>query len=611
MADHNEDWQFYVIPDLITWANPREYGKSTEIEHYNSFDEAKERFEELLSEAYNSETVLDDYGQPAARLTLGVEKSAAAFDILHVRGGENVLVEDFTRDADFAADSSLLAAIRKTAVEIGFDKVNSYPILENGKRGMPALVPFDKWAAEHPQYNLSGEVAKIAPFYDKPIEYARENGEISEWRESMRETERCAGAIAKLVADNHDGFHLATEKIIEDAVREFGTERVTTALASTIQNKDWDGRFSQKNREWANSITVTKDTLERININAHSALLDGVVNDYREFLITLEKNLAEKQGLSNNNAVRSAENIQGGITTMADHNTTFEVSSMLKIDDGGKTKALANIVINGEIAVNNVKVMEGKNGLNIVMPSKLVGNEYVDTAHTTTTEAYAQLKDAVMTNFDKLIASGENTLKNDLGFDKNKPAVSEIKATLHPVEHETVKASGSVKIDDCFVINDVKVIKPKDADKPEFVSMPSYANAKGGYTEVALPITTAMHDKIDNVVIEGAYKHLEKVEYKGVKYNELGDKNAGEITGTSKLNNKFAETLMQELDKAGVTYQARVGSKSGTVISVNIADKPKLDEIQKSLVKALNPEKEDKRQSAPAQENKPPKRGRH
>ena len=289
-----EDWQFYVIPDLITWANPREYGKSTEIEHYNSFDEAKERFEELLSEAYNSETVLDDNGLPAARLTLGVE---------------NVLVEDFTRDETYSADSSLLAAIRKTAAEIGFDKVNSYPILENGKRGMPDLVPFDKWAAEHTQYNLSGEVEKTVPFYDKPIEYARENGEISEWRESMRETERCAGAIAKLVADNHDGYHLATEKIIENAVREFGTERVTTALASTIQNEDWDGRFSQKNREWANSITVTKDTLERININAHSALLDGVVKDYREFLITLEKNLAEKQGLSNNNAERSAENI--------------------------------------------------------------------------------------------------------------------------------------------------------------------------------------------------------------------------------------------------------------------------------------------------------------
>lgn len=75
----------------------------------------------------------------------------------------------------------------------------------------------------------------------------------------------------------------------------------------------------------------------------------------------------------------------------------------------------------------------------------------------------------------------------------------------------------------------------------------------------------------------------QQVQYKGVKYAELGNKDAGEIVGMSKLNNTFAEKLMGELDKAGVTYQARIGSNGGTVISVNIADKPKLDEIQKNL----------------------------
>lgn len=440
----------------------------------------------------------------------------------------------------------------------------------------------------------------MADYYDKPLDYAKANGELDKWRENMRETERCAKAIETLVGENHVNDHLATDKIIEGAVGEFGTERVTLALASTIQNKNWDGRFSFANKDWANSVAVSQDTLDRININAHSALLNGVVSDYRDFLITLEKNLAQKRDISNN------EHIGG--TTMADHNTTFEVSSMLKIDDGGKIKALANIVINGEIAVNNVKVRDGEKGLTISMPSKKVGSEFVDTAHTTTKEAYAQLKDAVMESYDRLIASGENTLKNDINIDKSKPVVSEIKATLHEVKHETVKAAGEVWIDNCFVINDVKVMKPRDSKKSEFLSMPSYPNAKGKYTEVALPVTTSMHEKLNDVVIDGAYKHLEKVEYKGVKYAELGDKNAGEIAATSRLNNKFAENLMSELDKAGVKYQARVGSNTQTVISVNVADKPRLDEIQKNLVKALNPEKEDKKETAPAQDKPKPKR---
>ncbi len=606
MADDNkQDWGFYIIPDLRTWAFPKEYEQETKIEHFNTLDEAKNRFDELRHKPYIFEKAVGSDGQPSARLTLGVEKTAAAFDILHVRGGENVLVTDFTRDKEFSADEGLLAVIRKTVSDIGFDAVSHYPKLENGKYGAPSLVPFNKWAAENPQYDLA---YKAAPLYDKPFAYAKENGEIDKWRISLRETENCAKHIEKLIGQYHVDYGLNTDKIIEGAVGRYGAEHVTLALAATIQQRAWDGRFSAKNKEWASSIDFPEETrYKAINFNSHSTLLDAVVKDYREYLLTLEKNLAEKRDISN------TEHSQGG-SIMAEHNTTFEVSSMLKIDDGSKTKALANIVINKEIAVNNVKVMEGENGLNVVMPSKKVGNGYEDVAHATTKEAHEALKEAVMNNYDKLIASGEQNLKNDLNLDKNKPAVSDIKVTLKPVNHATVKASGQVKIDDCFVINDVKVMQPKDPEKPLFVSMPSYPNQKGTYTEHALPITTAMHGKLNDEVAVKAFRNMEKVEYKGVKYAELGDKNAGEIAATSRLNNSFAEKLMNELDKAGVTYQARIGSNTGTVISVNFADKPRLDEIHQTLVKALNPEKEEKKPetAAPKQDEKPKqKHARH
>lgn len=592
MAEDN--YAYYIIPDLRTWAFPKEYEQQTKIEYYSSFEDVKKRFDELRTAPYNTEQALSDDGQPSARLTLGVEKDFAAFDIIHVRAGENVLVTDFTRDESFTKDESLLAEIRKIAAEIGFDKVNHYPRLENGNYGKPSLVPFDKWAAENPQYGLQSEKTVI-PFYDKPIAYAKANNEMDKWRDSFAETRRCADALQKLIADNHANMSLNAKNVVESAVAEFGEQRVSLVIASTIQMRVGDGRFSKANRDWANSIDVPQDGHhDRVFVNSHSCLIDGVVDEYKKFL--LEETIA---------AEKTVGQYKGG-TTMADHETTFEVSSMLKIDDGSKTKALANLVINGEIAINNVKVMEGANGnLNPVMPSKRVGNGYEDVVHATTTEAYDQIKNAVMSNYEKLIASGEEKLKNDLGLDKYKPAVSDIKVSLHEVKHDTVKAAGQIKIDDCFVINDVKVMKPRDPEKPLFVSMPSYPNAKGGYTEHALPITIAMHGKLNEEVAVKAYRNMEQVEYKGVKYAELGEKS--EIASTPRLNNSFAEKLMGELDKAGIIYQARIGSNSGTVISVNKADKPNLDEIHKELYAALNPPKEEKQQeaAAPKQDVKP------
>ena len=414
---------------------------------------------------------------------------------------------------------------------------------------------------------------------------------MDKWRESMWENRRCAKEIENLIAEFHDGSHLASDSIIEGALKQFSEERVTLVLASTVQNKSRDGRFSQSNKDWAAGIDIPDNSKgHEIQSDAHPALLDGVISSYRKHLIELEKNLTEN---------KSAERTQGG-TAMAEHNTTFEVSSMTQLENAGNVKALANVVINGEIAVNGVKVVEGKNGLFAAMPNKKIGGEYVDIAHTTTTEAYNQLNEAVVSTYEQLALSGEKSIKNDLGLDKGKAVTSQLDVSLHTVSgSSSVVAAGQVKIDDCFVIKDVKVIKP--ADKPEFASMPSYQNQNGKYVDIANPITTAMHKTMNETVID-KFKAMEQVQYRVVKYAELGDKS--EIAALPKQNNKYAKKLMSELDKAGVVYQARIGSNSGTTISVNAADKPKFDNIHKELQKALNPEQ-------PKQENKPPKHGRH
>ena len=154
MAEENKEWRVYIIGDLRTWTNPQEYEERSKLERFDNFEDAKKRFNELRNLPYNFEKALNNDGTPSARLALGVESGTEAFDILHVRAGENYLVDDFTRHKDLPDE--IMAVIRKSAAEIGFDKVNSYPRLENGKYGDPILYPFDKWATEHPEYNLTG-----------------------------------------------------------------------------------------------------------------------------------------------------------------------------------------------------------------------------------------------------------------------------------------------------------------------------------------------------------------------------------------------------------------------------------------------------------------------
>ena len=267
--------------------------------------------------------------------------------------------------------------------------------------------------------------------------------------------------------------------------------------------------------------------------------------------------------------------------------TTFDVSSMTKLDGPGNLKAIANVVINGEIAVNGIKLVESEKGLFPSMPTKSINGEYVEMVHPITAEASQKLKEAVVECYKKLVASGEKTIKNDLSYEKNKPVSSKIDIKLREVDNSKfIKAAGQVTVDDCFVIKDVKVVKP--AGKPEFPSMPTYQNSRGEYVEIANPITTPMYEKIKDGVLD-KFKKMEKVEYRGEKYESLGNKDKGEITELRNQNNAYAEKLMTKLDAAKIPYHARIGSKSGTTISVNIANKPMLDTLNKQLKEQLAP----------------------
>ena len=99
----------------------------------------------------------------------------------------------------------------------------------------------------------------------------------------------CKEAPEKAINDNYSDNRLNTAAIYQDVVGKFGVERVKFVLATTIQHKDWDERFSRNNRAWAQTVPMEASFGSRENDHsvyyvvdrAHSSLTDLFVSHFR------------------------------------------------------------------------------------------------------------------------------------------------------------------------------------------------------------------------------------------------------------------------------------------------------------------------------------------
>ena len=78
-----------------------------------------------------------------------------------------------------------------------------------------------------------------------------------------------------------------------------------------------------------------------------------------------------------------------------------------KVDDEGKLRAYVTVTFDNCFVVHNVKIIEGKSGLFMAMPSRKTANgEYKDVAHPISPEFRTELQ-------DKIIAEYEDVLHRD------------------------------------------------------------------------------------------------------------------------------------------------------------------------------------------------------
>ena len=133
------------------------------------------------------------------------------------------------------------------------------------------------------------EALRNLPVYIFSATFAKGHDELDEYRASFRANVDCKNAIEEAIA-NHYADNRLDASCVKEVVDRFGAERVSFVLANTAQHKDWDGRISADNKEWAKAEPVPNDydawgdkkTREYCCNQAHPGLINLFINRFRK-----------------------------------------------------------------------------------------------------------------------------------------------------------------------------------------------------------------------------------------------------------------------------------------------------------------------------------------
>ena len=127
------------------------------------------------------------------------------------------------------------------------------------------------------------EELRTTPVYPHSAAYAREHGELEQYRASNNANLQCKESIEAAVREHFDGMYLSHDAA-KGVIETYGMERVAMVLANTVQLQDWDGRYSRRNKEWAKTIPNENPETVRCGyvLNSHPAVLDGFIDLVRE-----------------------------------------------------------------------------------------------------------------------------------------------------------------------------------------------------------------------------------------------------------------------------------------------------------------------------------------
>ena len=129
--------------------------------------------------------------------------------------------------------------------------------------------------------------------------YKEEQAEKARQRELSRlehgQRLECKKDIEALIAEKFNGFVLP-RNTADEIIDKYGIDCVEFVLANTVTHFDYDGRFSQNNKEWAKGIVAENEWENNdLILSSHPAVLDGFTNQARRYINVIREKEKEAQ----------------------------------------------------------------------------------------------------------------------------------------------------------------------------------------------------------------------------------------------------------------------------------------------------------------------------
>ncbi len=230
-------------------------------------------------------------------------------------------------------------------------------------------------------------------------------------------------------------------------------------------------------------------------------------------------------------------------------------------ENGGKL-ANATVEIDELFIINNVRLMQGKNGLFVSMPSNQNSKgEYQNIAYFTGVEEREQLA----------IELGREYMKRT-GI--KIPQAEKIDVNIFLIDRGNQKGYATVTIDEKMKITGIRVIEGK---KGLFVSMPELKDSKGEYHDVIRPASKRAYEAIQEAIL-GEYNKISLQKGKAEELKSIENDIEGSILSQKVNDLEIPQEHMQEK-------------------SINMPDK---EHIQEKNVKDREEKTEKEAKAAPA-----------
>ena len=179
---------------------------------------------------------------------------------------------------------------------------------------------------EHSDPKQEEIVFSNVPVYKKSPAEAREQGELEQYRASRKANSACADMIDAVLSKHYNNNRIDSESALNDLLERFSADRIALVTALNIRSKDWDGRISRENKEWANEFLANfapeiRERPDGCFLTTHPGIINLFANTVRLHL-EKEKELAPEQAqekdeiydtldLKNNSITFSVVTIEG------------------------------------------------------------------------------------------------------------------------------------------------------------------------------------------------------------------------------------------------------------------------------------------------------------